>query len=365
MSSVEADFFLRAAEARQFGLKLRAWFRRRGRALPWRLSRDPYRIWVSEVMLQQTRAAAVVPYYERFLARYPDLQALARAPEAEVLESWSGLGYYSRARNLRRAAQEIVGAREGKMPRTWQEWTELPGVGPYTAAAVASIAFGDPVAVLDGNVARVAARLTDYRRETGSARSREYLRGVAVALLDRRNPGEFNQALMELGATVCLPRSPRCGLCPVRSHCQAFALGVQEEVPVRPRRRRSVRLCVSVAVVERGGKVLVAQRPPEASRMAGFWELPQAEGREPEPDCFSHLGVRLGPAVGEFRHSITYHEYRVTVRQGILRGRRPDGCRWVARERLNALPLTTISRKALRLAAGPTAPRGAVAGRCQ
>lgn len=294
-------------------------------------------------MLQQTRAAAVIPYYERFLKRFPTVERLARASDAELLECWSGLGYYSRARNLRSAAQQIVRELRGEFPQKFEMWMNLPGVGSYTAAAVASIAFGEAHAVLDGNVARVMARWTAERGDVRSATVREKLRERAQALLDRANPGESNQAMMELGATVCLPRNPLCLVCPVAAWCEARRLGIQEELPVKLGKREPVRERITVALVERDGSLLLRQRPEDASLMPGFWELPQADG-----DTAPAALIELGEALKRFRHSITYHEYSVTVFRAALRGRRPAGFRWVARSALASLPLTTITRKALK-----------------
>ncbi len=290
------------------------------------------------MMLQQTRAAAVIPYYERFLTRFPTVEALAAGDEAALLECWSGLGYYSRARNLRRAAQQIVAEGAGRFPRTADEWLALPGVGPYTAAAVASIAFHQPVAVLDGNVARVVARLTANRGDLRTPRVREEMRAHAQALLDRRRPGAFNQAMMELGATVCLPRNPQCPLCPVAGSCEANRLGLQAELPVRLGRRVPERVELSVAVVRRNGRLLLRQRGAGLSLMPGFWELPPADGLE------------LGQSLGAFRHAITHHQYRVTVYPARVPRRLPAACRWATAAELAGLPLTTITRKALRLA---------------
>ena len=294
-------------------------------------------------MLQQTRAAAVIPYYERFLKRFPTVARLARATDAELLECWSGLGYYSRARNLRSAAQRIVSEWRGRFPRTLEQWMSLPGVGSYTAAAVASIAFGEPHAVLDGNVARVMTRLTAERGDVRSATAREKLRDRAQALLDRSNPGEFNQAMMELGATVCLPRNPLCLVCPVAAWCESRRLGIQEELPVKLGKRAPVRERMTVTLVERDGSLLVRQRPEEASLMPGFWEMPQAEGDA------APAAIEIAEPLKQFRHPITYHEYTVTVFRGMLRGKRPVGYQWIARSVLASLPLTTITRKALRL----------------
>src|SRR5271157_1728605 len=204
--------------------RLLAWYRQHKRDLPWRRTEDPYRIWISEIMLQQTRVAAVLPYYPRFLELFPDVRALARAPEQTLLAAWAGLGYYSRARNLQKAAKYIVEL--GEFPRTYSSLRELPGVGDYTGAAVASIAFGLPHAVMDGNVARVMSRLMAEAGDIKSDAVRRRLRALAEVLLDRRHPGEFNQALMELGATVCVPKRPLCESCPVRLYCEARKQGL-------------------------------------------------------------------------------------------------------------------------------------------
>ena len=304
-------------------------------------------------MLQQTRAAAVIPYYEKFLKRFPNMEALARAPEAALLECWSGLGYYSRARNLQRAAQQIVRERGGTWPESSTEWEKLPGVGPYTAAAVASIAFGEKTAVLDGNVARVMARLTNHSGDIRSPRVRLELRERAQEFLDPRQPGEFNQAVLELGATLCLPRRPQCDSCPVARWCEARGLGTENELPVKLVRRAAVEVRLEIAVVEDGEKpasVLLQQRRDHLSLMPGFWELPEAGA------------VRLARRehVGEFHHTITHHDYTVTVVRGRLRGGTPEHCEWFPPDQLGRLPLATITRKALLLA---TVPRGAAAKR--
>ncbi|HWB95145.1 MAG TPA: A/G-specific adenine glycosylase, partial [Bryobacteraceae bacterium] len=209
--------------AKSFAAALLAWYARSHRDLPWRRTRDPYRIWISEIMLQQTRAQAVIPYYEKFLDRFPTVEALAEAPEHDVLAAWSGLGYYSRARNLQKAAVAITAA--GGFPREYEELRRLPGIGPYTAAAIASIAFGLPHAVLDGNVMRVVARLENDPADIASPKTRARFQQRAQELLDPREAGHFNQAIMELGATLCLPRAPQCLLCPVAGECRALAAG--------------------------------------------------------------------------------------------------------------------------------------------
>ena len=290
-------------------------------------------------MLQQTRAQTVIPYYERFLARFPDAKALAEAQEADVLACWSGLGYYSRARNLQRAARQIADA--GAFPADYDRIRLLPGVGPYTAAAVASIAFDIPHAVLDGNVMRVIARLRGDGADIRSSRTRTRFQQIADELLDRRQPARFNQAVMELGATICLPRAPRCAQCPVAMFCEAAKTARQHEFPVKGKRLAALKISVRLALVEKHGAVLMRQRPAEESLMPGFWELPAPEDL---------AGWREAESLGSFRHTITHHHYTVTVLHGKI-SHAPAGFEWRRRDALEAIPLTTISRKALRLLA--------------
>jgi len=304
--------------------------------LPWRDATDPYRIWVAEIMLQQTRVAAVLPYYERFLARFPDVAALAAAREEEVLAAWAGLGYYARARNLHQAARRI--AATGVFPSDYESIRALPGVGPYTAAAIASIAFGLPYAVVDGNVLRVLARLSAEQTDVTTATTRRRLERIAQSLLDPERPGEFNQALMELGATVCLPKRPACGACPLEHCCEARCRGLETLLPRRRRADPPQRISKTLLLIERGGKILLRRR--EAGRLAGFWELPEA-GEVP--------GATLLAERGAIRHAITNHDFRLTVVEARLR-RAPAGCQWISKARLDTLPLATTARKALSLA---------------
>jgi A/G-specific adenine glycosylase len=323
---------------------LLSWYRAARRDLPWRATRDPWRILVSEVMLQQTRVSVVAPYYERFLARFPTPAELAAAPEADLLSLWSGLGYYSRARNLKLAAAEIVV--RGGFPASLAEIRALPGVGEYTSAAIASIAFQLPHAVLDGNVLRVLSRLLAERGDVQSLAVRVRLKEEAQRLLDTAQPGDFNQALMELGATVCLPRNPQCLLCPWRDHCEARASGIQDGLPIKSRKRNPVRLRLDLFVVEKAGKVLLRQRGPAAVRLAGFWELPTADDLPAAP---------RGVHAGSFKHSITRHDYTVDVWR-VQPVKAPKGFRWLDTGELDGIPLATMSRKALETAGLP-APR--------
>ena len=288
-------------------------------------------------MLQQTRAAAVIPYYQKFLERFPDVDALAAASQTGVLACWSGLGYYSRARSLHAAARSIV--QLGGFPAEYQTIRQLPGIGPYTAAAIASIAFNGPHAAVDGNVMRVIARIRNDSGDIGSAVTRARFQQAADELLDRQNPGEFNQAMMELGATVCVTRSPQCLLCPVSQECAARAVGVQSQLPVKLRRTVPAFIESTLAMVERRGTLLLWLRPPDSRRMAGFWELPLQDELP---------GFTPQAALGAFRHSITHHRYRFTVLRGTV-GRKPAGFQWIPLEQLPSLPLSTITKKALRL----------------
>ncbi len=311
--------------------RLLAWYRRAKRDLPWRRTRDPYRIWVSEVMLQQTRVTAVIPYYERFLKRFPDAATLAAAPEQDLLAAWSGLGYYSRARNLQKAARIIV--ERGGFPADCESIRALPGVGDYTAAAVASIAFNLPHAVVDGNVLRVLSRYA-------ATAVRGKLVSLAESLLDRRHPAEFNQALMELGATVCLPRRPACPSCPLKGGCSAREQGAQERYPVKRTHPATVRVERVMLLVLSRGRLLLGRRAEQVKTLGGFWELPEARDLP---------GASLKQRVGGFRHAIVNHDYQVAVWEASV-SRKPLGLRWIPVRELSRLPLTTATRKALRLA---------------
>ena len=301
------------------------WYEKSKRDLPWRRTRDPYAIWVSEIMLQQTRVAAVIPYYERFLARFPDIPTLADASEPQLLAMWSGLGYYSRARNLQTASKQIANG----FPSDYNSIREMPGVGDYTAAAVASIAFGLPRAAVDGNVRRVIVRLSNHNGVDANA--------AADRLLDRSDPGRWNQAMMELGATVCLPRDPHCGECPLSRACLAHQAGTQNELPYKREKPTPERLDRTLLIIRagsrRGNRVLLVPSP----RVEGFWDLP-------EP----FVGARVGDKLGEFRHTITHRHYRFAVFEAVADSV-PKGGRWWSTEQI---PLSTTAKKALRLASG-------------
>ena len=309
-----------------FRLRLLRWYDANKRDLPWRGERDPYRIWISEIMLQQTRVNAVLEHYRRFLARFPDLESLARARESSVLAAWSGLGYYRRARMMHAAARKIVKEHKGKFPADLAILRSLPGIGRYTAAAVASIAFGEPAAVVDGNVERVLQRLSE------KAAAGEQLWAAANAVLDGDRPGDFNQAMMELGATVCTPRAPLCSACPVHAFCLT-----RGEMRNNQRSARQIKKEISYLLSRRERDVFLVQRPKNAPLMAGMWELPEG-----------HANHGTNGTCLTLRHSITVTDYTVRVVQAEIPGNFSG--RWVHEQRLARLPLTGLARKILRAA---------------
>lgn len=296
---------------------LLAWYRRHRRDLPWRRTKDPYAIWLSEVMLQQTRVETVLPYYAAFRERFPSVEALAAAPLEEVLAAWSGLGYYRRARLLHRAAAAVVA--RGGFPRTIEGLRELPGVGEYTAAAVGSIAFGLAEPVLDGNVERVTARWLAQPGDPKRGEVRRVLRAAAAELLDRESPGEANQALMELGATLCTPRRPACLLCPLRPSCRAAAQGNPEAYPeLRADRPIERHERVLALVLDEEERVLLFRRGDDEPLLAGTWELPwAAAGPRAGAELAERYGGswRLGEELGVVRHGITFRDLVLTVRR--------------------------------------------------
>jgi A/G-specific adenine glycosylase len=324
----------------RFRADLLDWYFRVRRDLPWRRTTDPYSIWVSEIMLQQTRVATVVPYYERFLVRFPDIRSLAEAPEDELLAVWAGLGYYSRVRNMQRAARRMSGA----FPHDYESIRALPGIGDYTAAAVASIAFGLPHAAVDGNVLRVASRVLNDAGDIKSPVTRKRLTAFAQTLLDRDAPGAFNQALMELGATICTPKQPRCLYCPLADLCEARAAGTQSLIPVSAAQAEPIRFNRTLYVVLRKRLILLWQRPAASSRLAGFWELPGPE----------HFAVTPESRVlGSFRHSITNGRYAFEVRlippEVSTTCKKVANCRFVPLKTIENMALSTTARKALRI----------------
>jgi len=334
----------RSEEPRALARRLVSWYRRNRRDLPWRRTRDPYRIWVSEIMLQQTTVRAVVPYFERFLRAYPTVADLAAARLNDVLASWSGLGYYRRARDLHASARIVVARHGGRFPDRLEEALALPGIGRYTAGAILSIAHGQRLPVVDGNVSRVLSRLLLLRGAAPAARDRRLWSAATGLVTAASEPGDLNQALMELGATVCAPLEPACPRCPIRAACRARAAGLQLRVPPPRRTRRlPVTIRADVAVVERAGRLLLRRRR-DGGLMRGLWELPTVTRRSGADG----LRLEMSEPIATVRHSITYRRLELRVRPARLLSEPPRGrYRWVRRGDLRRLPTSSMVRKVL------------------
>ena len=340
--------------------RLLGWYRRHRRPLPWRETKDPYRVWVSELMLQQTQVKTVLPYFDRFIARFPNVERLARASEQEVLASWSGLGYYRRAKSLHRAARLLMVEKGGVFPRDVEGWRALPGVGRYTAGAIVSIAFGKRVPILDGNVARVLSRLFSVSGDPGSGAANRRLWTLAEDILPRRSISDFNQALMELGALVCTPKKPKCLVCPIVSDCVARSLGIEEQLPELPARKASVPVTMTATLIEEEGRVLLYRRRG-IDLMRDLWELPTGDvpdGEEPRAVMVREVREKYGLDVEprreleKIRHSImnrriTLHAYTAELLEPT---RQTDRCQWVAREELESFPVSSMVHKVLKAA---------------
>lgn len=353
-----------AAWRRGFRRRLAAWFARSARDLPWRRTRDPYCVWVSEIMLQQTQVATVEPYFERFVRAFPTIEALAAADEQQVLRLWEGLGYYRRARQLHQAARAIVAEHGGRFPRDREAVRRLPGIGRYTAGAILSIAFDARESILEANSIRLLARLVAYRGDPASGEGGRVLWAVAEAVLPRTNVGAFNQALMELGSMVCVPKAPQCETCPVAVLCRARAAGLQAEIPAAKPKRPSEARREAAVLVRRDGRVLVVQRP-EGERWAGLWDFPRFEVHAHDPAA---IGRELTEAVGRLTGvAIRLGGHRTTLRHGVTRFRitldsydaqyvsgpppkhANPAVQWLRPDELEHIPLSTTGRKLARL----------------
>jgi A/G-specific adenine glycosylase len=339
------------------------WYAHNARELPWRSDTSPYRTWVSEIMLQQTQVETVLPYFSRWMERFPDIHSLAESDEQEVLAVWEGLGYYSRARNLHRAAQQVCADHQGQLPETADALEKLPGIGPYTAGAIASIAFGQDVPAVDGNIRRVLARLFDVREPARSPRGEGQLRALAQAHLPRGRAGEYNQALMDLGALICKPKNPHCELCPIAESCLARQLGVQEARPVKLPKKKTPHLTVTAAVIQRDGRVLIAQRPSEGL-LGGMWEFPGGTLEDGDVDlaaCLQReireeLGVEIevGEPFGIYDHAYTH--FKITLHAylcALLEGEHPQpvenqAITWVSLADLPHYPMGKVDRQIAR-----------------
>ena len=366
---MKAPSSLTGSELKKFRTELLNWFATYQRNLPWRRDSEPYRIWISEIMLQQTRVAAVIPYFEKFCARFPDVRTLAEAEEAEVLRMWSGLGYYSRARNLQAAAQQIVRDHGGTFPTTEEHIRALRGVGEYTANAILSIAFGKKHAVVEGNVARVVARLEAVRGDLRG--TRESLQRTADRLLAPESPGNWNQAMMELGATICMPRSPQCLLCPVANFCRARKLGIQELIPEKRKKRATVSVLLAAAVLVdertrcillpppkvRAEKALADDIPTLLSKMWHFPTIAVSEG--PASDLRQYLknvvGAKALPSrfvpLRKIRHAVTYRA--ISLLPFLVKFKklpRVESAKVILLKDFSSVPVSNLTRKVARAA---------------
>ena len=343
-----------------FRERLLAWYHTQKRVLPWREDRDPYRVWISELMLQQTRVDQVIPYFERFVAAFPDVHTLAQASLNQVLKQWEGMGYYARARNMHRAAQQIVEEFGGQIPETTEHLSGLPGIGPYTAAAISSIAYDQDVAVLDGNVTRVLCRLFAIREEPTRSAVKKRLRELTHTLLPQGKAAAFNQAMMELGSLVCTPRAPQCVACPGQTFCQANRSGDPEALPVKSPRKIRPHYDVSAGIIWRDGRILIAQRKPEGL-LGGLWEFPggKKEPGETLAACLvrevrEELDIEIAVERPFMRIKHAYTHFRITLHTFHCRYVRGDprtlGCadwQWVRPEELPVYAFPRADQKVL------------------
>ncbi|HCL29456.1 MAG TPA: A/G-specific adenine glycosylase [Candidatus Latescibacteria bacterium] len=356
-----ADWIQDSRQRSAFRRRLLAWYGKNQRDLPWRRTADPYAVWLSEIMLQQTRVETARGYYERFLQRFPTVTDLAVADEADVLKLWEGLGYYSRARNLHRAAQTIVERHDGDLPDSYEGLIRLPGIGPYTAAALSSILFDRPHPALDGNVMRALSRLLRVEEDPRRASVRAEMVRAGEALMPRTGTGDLNQALIELGAKVCTPRQPGCGSCPVANWCRAYnELEDPSVLPVRVPRKKRPHLQVTAGIIRRRGKVLIAQRPA-GGMLAGLWEFPGGK-QEPGESLVECLRREIGEELGilidveeevacvdhEFTHlSITLHAFSARYRSGRVRAIGCSAFEWIDTDRLQQFAIPRADHRVL------------------
>lgn len=338
-------------EPSSFQKKLLNWYDQNKRDLPWRRTSIPYAIFVSEMMLQQTQVKTVIPYYERFLKELPDWTALAKAKEEKVLKLWEGLGYYRRARNLQAAAQKIVADHKGRLPNSLEEILEIPGVGPYSAGAILSIAFQKPYPVVDGNVIRVFSRLFLLRGNLKTGEGHKKVWELAETLISHQRPGDFNQAVMELGATLCLPDNPQCLLCPLLSGCLAAQKGIQNELPEMPKAMSVLEVPMAALYLEQKGKVLVKKRSQDEKWLKGMWEFPSAEGKtfeEALQKLENSLRVKTDrKELREVRHQITHHKIRLKLFGGIAPKsiRVSKDLKWISLKNLHTLPFASAQNR--------------------
>ncbi len=347
MSVMRANLNIRKVQPR-----LLQWFKKHGRVLPWRRARNPYRIWISEIMLQQTQVDTVIPYYQKFLKVFPTVEVLAKADLSRVLKIWEGLGYYSRARHLHQAAKRIVGQFNGKIPDRLNDLLTLPGIGRYTAGAILSIAYNQEAPVLDGNVKRILCRVYTVSRPLRDLRTENLLWTLSESLIPKGHAGLFNEALMDLGATVCTPKKPSCSLCPIRNLCRAKAIGNPERYPTKAKKRKIPHVNGVSAVIVRDGKVLLHQRPPRGFS-GGLWEFPNwlVQGKKSRSHRLvkgikeeQNLSVAAKDRIGIFEQ--TYSHFKLTLHVYECQALDGEGSgRWVRIRDLHRFPMSRIHRR--------------------
>jgi len=339
--------------------KILSWYESHKRDLPWRDSANPYQVWVSEIMLQQTQVETAIPYYHRFLSRFPTVQSLAAASQDDVLKAWENMGYYSRARNLHVAAGHVVERFGGKIPQGWEELMSLPGIGKYTAGAILSMAFGLPVPAVDANVRRVISRLFAVEDPIDQSETAQRIWELAETLVPSKGAGRFNQALMDLGATICRARDPKCSVCPAHTHCQAHLRGVQQTLPVTRKRAPVPYHHVTAGIIrDQKGRVLIIQRPRNGL-LGGLWKFPGGKQKEDESleDCLQRkarqelgIAIRVGQALASVKHAythfrITLHAFRCVHVAGNPRAIQCTDWKWIQTDRFGDLAFSKADRK--------------------
>lgn len=357
MKNEEAAQIINRFDIESFQNDLIDWFEKEQRILPWRESKDPYKVWVSEIMLQQTKVDTVIPYFNHFMKQFPKLQDLAEADEQDVLKAWEGLGYYSRARNLQNAVKEVVTSYGGKIPENEQELSSLKGVGPYTKGAILSIAYGVPSPAVDGNVMRVLSRLLKVEEDISKQRVRKIFEECIKEIISEDNPSAFNQGLMELGALVCTPKNPACMLCPVQKHCRAFHLGIEGQLPIKTKNKKQKRIPYYVCLVQDEQNRYLVQQRPDQGLLANLWEFPMVSLEEVNPNKMlpwfeRAYGLRLDidDPIDQVKHVFSHVIWELQVAKGRVVTGSLDNPRalFVTREEMGKLPFPVSHQKIMK-----------------
>lgn len=329
-----------------FRQQLIDWYLEEKRNLPWRNTSDPYKIWVSEIMLQQTRVDTVIPYYNRFIDAFPTMVDLANADEEHLLKQWEGLGYYSRVRNLQAGVREVVETYGSEVPKTREEISSLKGVGPYTAGAILSIAYGRPEHAVDGNVMRVLSRVLLIKEDIAKPKTRKIFEQAVTEIIDHDDPSSFNQGLMELGAVICTPTSPKCLLCPVRENCAAFYAGEQNHLPIKTKSKKTKTLQYDIYIIQNSKNQLLMERRPETGLLANMWQFPMIEYTNREMDTIPELQNRYSiqfnkeNELGTFKHIFSHLTWEMNCFVGHAEEvSLPDHCEWLSFDEIKVIPM--------------------------